>query len=68
MPRERIGFRENLQDILEFFDGKRMLSVGDVLNYTGFLDRRTVNKHFPFTNGHISAVTLAMCLAGGERE
>lgn len=68
MPRERIGFRENLQDVLEFFNGKRMLSVGDVMKYTGFADNRTVNRRFPFTNGYISATTLALYLAGGERE
>ena len=65
MPRERTGYRENLQDILEFFGGKRMLSVKDVLEFTGFADSRTAHKRFPFSDGYISAATLALCLAGG---
>lgn len=63
MPRERTGYRENLQDILEYFGGKRLLTMGDVKNYTGLKDSRSVHKRFPFCNGYISAVTLALCLA-----
>lgn len=63
MPRERTGYRENLQDILEFFDGKRLLTVGEVKTYTGLLDNRTLKKRFPFSNGYISAATLALHLA-----
>ncbi len=68
MPRERTGFRENLADILEFSGGKRLLTLGEVKSYTGLLDNRTLKKRFPFSNGYISAVTLAMYLAGGDGE
>lgn len=67
MSRERSGYRENLQDILEFFGGKRLLNVSDVKTYTGLTDTRTVKSRFPFEHNRISAVTLALCLAGGDR-
>lgn len=67
MPRERTGYRENLQDILEFFDGKRLLSLGDVKTYTGLVDDRSVKRRFPITNNYISAATLALYLSGGEQ-
>ena len=66
MPRERYGYRENLQDILDYFNGKRLLSTGDVRAYTGIQDNRTLKKRFPFNGGYIGAVTLALCLAGGD--
>lgn len=64
MPRERTGYRENLQDVLEFFNGKRLLTMGDVKEYTGMKDTRALHKRFPFSNGYISAATLALHLAG----
>ena len=63
MSRERNGMRENLQDILEFFSGKRLLTVSDVSRYTGVASRASVKKMFPFNENYISATTLAMCLA-----
>ena len=66
MPRERIGYRENLQDLLEFFDGRRLLSIADVKAYTGLADDRTVKNRFPFTGRYISAATLALHLSGGK--
>lgn len=65
MSRERPGYRENLQDILEFSGGRRMLTVADVKAYTGLADYRTIKSRFPFRDRYISAATLAMCLAGG---
>lgn len=66
MSRERRGYRENLQDVLEFFHGKRLLTVAEVKAYTGLADYRTIKRRFPFTENRISAATLALCLTGGE--
>ena len=66
MSRERYGYRENLQDILEFFGGRRVLTIADVRRYTGLNDYRTLKSRFPFHNNSISAVSLAIALAGGE--
>lgn len=66
MPRERPAYRDNLQDILEFFGGKRVLTIADVRKYTGFTDDRTIKRRFPIQKGVISAPTLARCLAGGD--
>ena len=66
MSRERVGYRENLQDILEFSGGRRMLTVAEVRTYTGLKDYRTIKRRFPFKDHYISAATLAKCLSGGE--
>lgn len=67
MPRERPAYRDNLQDILEFTGGKRLLTVDDVRRYTGLKDCRTIKRRFPyFSQGAIAAATLARCLAGGD--
>lgn len=68
MSRERLGFRENLQDILEFSGGRRMLTVADVKAYTGLSDYRSIKRRFPFRDNYISAPTLALCLAGGNKD
>lgn len=65
MSRERVGFRENLQDILEFSGGRRMLTVAEVKAYTGLVDYRTIKRRFPFKDNYISAATLALHLSGG---
>lgn len=63
---EPLAYRDNLQDILDFSTGKRLLSVADVKRYTGLCDYRTIKKRFPFKDGYISAATLARCLSGGK--
>lgn len=68
MSRELPGYRENLEDILSFTGGKRLLSVGDLCRYTGITDHRTAKRHFPVENGYISAVVLARCLSEGGRK
>lgn len=45
MPREREGYREQLEDITTFFGDKRVLNVNDVVRYTG-LDYRTVRRRY----------------------
>lgn len=67
MSREKAAYRQNLEDILTFTGGRRMLSMQDVRQYTGFKDNRSVKRRFPFVNGYISAATLASCLAEGSR-
>lgn len=56
-------YRENLESILAFSGGKHTLTVSEVGRYTGLVDTRTVNRHFPyFVRGRIAAETLARCL------
>lgn len=55
-------YRENLESVLEYFGNKHLLSQGEVCEYTGFRDHRTVRKRFPFVDGYISAETFARCL------
>ena len=62
---EPLGYRENLQDVLEFSNGRRLLSLKEVKQYTGLKDDRSVKRRYPFKDGFISAATLAKCLSGG---
>jgi len=66
MPRERLGYRETLADIIEFSGGKRMLSVGEVKAYTGFKDERSLKSRYPFDRGYISATVLASYMSRGD--
>lgn len=50
MPREKEGFRDQLESVLEAFPGGEVLSVADVCRYTG-LDHRVVVKRYPFSKG-----------------
>lgn len=43
MGREKPEYRDNLEDILSFTEGRRILTVADVARYTG-KDRRWVIK------------------------
>lgn len=56
-------YRENLESVLGHFGGKHLLSLGEVCEYTGLKDTRTVKKFYPyFMDGYISAETFAKCL------
>ena len=50
MPREKEGYRDQLESILQAFPNGEVLSVLDVCKYTG-LDHRTVAKRYPFSIG-----------------
>lgn len=57
-------YRDNLEQVLKFTNGKHLLNKKEVCAFTGILDIRTVNKHFPFSeSGYISAATLARCMS-----
>lgn len=62
---EAFAYRDNLEAILAFTDGRHLLSIADIKNYTGLRDYRSIKKRYPFKDGYISAETLARCLAGG---
>ena len=66
MSREKDGYREILQDILEFSSGRRMLTVKEVSAYTGIADYRAIKKRFHFVDNYISVFVLAKHLCGGE--
>lgn len=66
MSREKPYYRENLEQILKFSQGRQLLSVNDVRQFTGIKDYRTIKRRFPFTGNYISAATLASSMAGGE--
>ncbi len=62
MPRERAEYRDNLEALLAFFGDRRVVTVADVVRYTG-RDRRTVKKLYDIQRDGITLPTLArrMC-------
>lgn len=67
MPREHEFYRDNLEQILSFTEGRQLLTVAEVGRFTGLRDSRTIKSRYPFTGNRISAATLARCLCGGVR-
>lgn len=61
MPREKEGYRFNLERLNEFFPDHDLLSVQDVIRFTG-RNYRTVKKMFPFKGSYISKVEFARAL------
>lgn len=60
-------YRENLESILEHSGGKHLLTMDEVLRYTGLKDSRAIHRRFPyFIGGYISAETLAKCLSSPQ--
>lgn len=64
MAREKKDYRAILEDILVFSGGKRVLTVGEVAQYTG-LSRPTVCKRYGIGREGVMAPALAMKLSGG---
>lgn len=63
MPKELETYRINLDRLDEAYPNKNVLSISDVVRYTG-LNYRTVKKFFPFTKGlGVSKITVAKILA-----
>ena len=56
--RDAEGYREALEDILRFTDGKRLLTKKDVGKYLG-IDPRTAEKRFSIGKDGIFATDLA---------
>ena len=65
MPREKDGFRENMELLNARFPDHDMLSIEDVKQVTGILNYRTVKKRYGkyFVGNRISKVYMAreMC-------
>lgn len=62
MPRELPSYRDNLEDILHFSGGKRLLHINEVCEYLGIC-YKTAKKQFGITKDGISAASLARQLA-----
>ena len=56
------GFRVQMERLNDFFPDREMLSISDVVRFTG-RDRRTVVKFFNFRNNFISKVEVARTLS-----
>lgn len=57
-------YRDNLEQILAFTQGRHLLRLAEVKRFTGLVDTRTIRRRFPISaDGTISAATLArsMC-------
>lgn len=56
-------YRDNLADILEFTEGRHLLSLEDVRRFTGIKKYSALKNRFPFNGSKISAATLARSLS-----
>ena len=63
MSRELEFYQDNLAQVLDFSNGRQMLRINEVMDFTGIKSYATVGKMFPFYNGYISVATLARCMA-----
>ena len=66
MAREKDGYRENLELLNNRFPEHDLLSMEQVMQVTGYSDRRTLLKHRGqyFVNKRISKVFLARYMCG----
>lgn len=62
MSREAAAYRDNLEDILEFTRGRRLLSLKEVAQYLG-RDPKTIRRTLGVDKHGISAPTLARMLS-----
>jgi len=58
MPREKEAYLDNLEQLTEFFDGKRLLTARDVASYCG-RDARYVRRIYKIGREGITLPTLA---------
>ena len=61
-------YRDNLEQILKFSEGRNLLGVSEVGRFTGLVDQRAIKRRYPFIDGKISAATLARCLCGSIKK
>ena len=62
---EHPDYRANLEQVLQFSAGRQMLTIREVMQFTGIRHYNTIHKRFPFVDGYISAATLARRMCGG---
>lgn len=60
--REKATYRDNLEDLLAFTGGGRLLNLSQVAKYLG-IDRRTAEKRYQIGKEGITAPTLARMLS-----
>jgi hypothetical protein len=65
MPREKAGYRDNLEFLNGFFPDKNMLSRADIIEFTG-LSRKVIDKNFPFSGRYISKPDFARMISQGD--
>lgn len=64
MPREKEGYRDNLELLNARFPDHDMLTIAEVMQVTGYKSKDTVRKYYPFVNGRISKPALARKMCG----
>lgn len=66
MAREKEGYRENLELLNNRFPDHDLLSMEEVMQVTGYTDRRTLLKYMGknFVNKRLSKVYLARYMCG----
>lgn len=65
MPREKEAYRDNLEQLMLAFPGKKELSQAEVARYLG-KDRRTVAKKYSFVTKKGCRPTICMVVLARE--
>lgn len=58
MPREKEGYRDNLELLIAFFPDKRLLTVQDISRWSG-LTVETIKKHYFGERKYMSIAEVA---------
>lgn len=62
MPREKMGYRDNLEYLGQKFPEKMLLTKKDIMDLTG-LSRKSVANNFPFPGKYISIPDFARMIS-----
>jgi len=62
MPREREGYRENLEELNKFFPDRNLLSEKNMVQFTG-RDRDVVKHFFTFKENYIRNAEAARAMS-----
>lgn len=63
MGREKIDYRNNIEQLNRLFPDKEMLNCRDIMKVYGYKSETTVRNHFKLTNGKISKAKLARIMS-----
>ena len=64
MPREKPGYRDNLERLIEYFPDREMLTRKDLCEFTG-LSRPALANNYPFEGKYISKADFARLISKG---
>ncbi len=65
MAREHQDYRNILERLDALFPGRELLTVSEVMQFTGYKTRDSVKKHYPFAGPRVTKSRLARMMCEG---